>query len=86
MELARLVLLLVSLRWVCALEKTWREDHSVAGLPMIGDSEVTSYAGLVTVRKDNGTEVISKVIHLTNRADCSTGYSKLNNRKRHIHR
>lgn len=48
--------LLVSLHYVSAI---WRQEHAVVGLPVLDEQELTSYAGLVTVRKDpvNNIEV-----------------------------
>jgi hypothetical protein len=57
MGIARLGCLLVWIGHVYASEKTWSQDHFVTGLPMTDGPELTSYAGLVPVRKDNGTEV-----------------------------
>jgi len=36
---------------------SWKTDHSVTGLPTLDEAPLTSYAGVVTVRKDHYTEV-----------------------------
>lgn len=39
------------------LSASWRQEHSVKGLPTTDGSELTSYAGLVPIRKDLSTDV-----------------------------
>jgi hypothetical protein len=55
---AHVILLLLSLRCVSA---NWKQEHTVAGLPVL-DGELTSYAGLVTIRNDY---VYNIEVHLT---------------------
>jgi len=58
---------------------SWREDHHVEGLPVIDNTNIKSYAGVVPVRKDNATntEVLPRSLFLlTFRAVCFTGSLK----------
>lgn len=49
MRVAGVILLLLSSRCVSA---SWKQEHAVSGLPTHDGAELTSYAGLVTVRRD----------------------------------
>ena len=61
LALARLIPLLLSFHYVSA---SWRQEHAVTGLPTLDEPDLTSYAGLVTVRKDsaNNIEVTSPTL------------------------
>lgn len=65
---------------------SWKTDHSVTGLPTLDGAPLTSYAGVVPVRKDHYTEVDILQTMLINRVACSTGFLKLNNQKKIIRR
>lgn len=48
--LGRFLPLFLSFHCVSA---NWRREHAVTGLPILDGQDLTSYAGLVTVRKDH---------------------------------
>ena len=58
MKTISLCFVLVSLQLAAA---SWRQDHHVEGLPLLDNTNVKSYAGVVPVRKDDATntEVLS---------------------------
>ena len=47
--LVHILLISLSLHHVYA---TWRQDHAVTGLPTLNGPDLTSFAGVVPVRKD----------------------------------
>ena len=51
-----LVPLLISLSLHRA-HATWRQDHAVTGLPTLNGPDMTSFAGVVPVRKDNDRNI-----------------------------
>ena len=58
LRITSLVLFLLTIPGIYA---SWRQDHAVTGLPTLEEPDLTSYAGLVTVRKDhiNNIEVLT---------------------------
>jgi hypothetical protein len=67
MGLTMLLSLLLSVQYVTQVSASWRQEHFVTGLPTIDGSQLTSYAGLVPVRKDDetGIEVLPHADSLT---------------------
>ena len=59
MTIRVVALVLLSLYAHISLASNWKRDHVVMGLPLLNKSaELTSYAGLVPIRKDvNDIEV-----------------------------
>jgi hypothetical protein len=57
MGLTTLLSLLLSVQYVTTVAANWRQEHSVTGLPTVDGSQMTSYAGLVPVRKDIETDI-----------------------------
>jgi len=48
--------LLISLS-LHSVHATWRQDHAVTGLPTLTGPDLTSFAGVVPVRKDTDRNI-----------------------------